>query len=367
MTQILPSRDWESALDAAQQAGAEEILLAAGHLPMCRIRGEWVIPGGTEPLDPEIVESWLRDLTTDADWERLRERGEIRFIRNWNEDQGRLRVQAHHHILGYGVAIRLLPPAPPSLASLTPPKAFDGLLRQESGILLIGGSPDSGRSTLIAAAVEFINTCVARRIVYLGNPPEFVFSNNLSYIDVLKGPETESEWKSYMAGLRGLQNDVVAIDAELPPEALLEALLLGQSGALVILAQTGPHVTRIFEGLVRNIPADNQPMVRGILADSLRGALTTCLLKRADGQGRVAAHELLLQSRPLADPLREGKWSALPQLITTNRSLGMIALDDSLDALVRQGTISGPDAFQKAHDKTRFVQYAPPEWQAGMA
>lgn len=367
MTEILPSRDWESALGAAAQAGAEDVLLVAGHLPMCRIRGEWMIPGGTEPLNPEIVESWLRDLATDEAWQRLLACGHVVFLRSWNENQERLRVRAHRHVYGYGVTIRLLPSAPPPLASLAPPKAYDGLFRHESGIVLIGGSPDSGRSTLVAATVEFINAFAPRRILYLGNPPEFVFTGKLARIDVLEGPRENSEWASYIASLRDFQSDVVALDAELPPEALLEALLLGQSGTLVILSQTGPHVARLLESLVKSCPAAMQQLVRGILADSLRGVLVTCLLQRADGQGRIAAHELLLQSRPLADPLREGKWAALPQLITTNRSLGMISLDDSLDALMRQESITGVEAFLKAHDKTRFVQYAPPEWQAGMA
>ena len=194
MTNILPSQDWEPAIGAAVQAGAEDVLLAAGHLPMCRILGDWIIPGGAEPLDAEIVESWLLDLATTEGWERLQKAGKVVFIRNWDENQRRLRVSAHRHIYGYVVTIRILPKEPPPLASLNPPKAFDGLLRLESGIVLIGGAPDSGRSTLVAAAIEFINACAARRIVYLGNPPEFVFTNHLSRIDVLEGPEDESQW-----------------------------------------------------------------------------------------------------------------------------------------------------------------------------
>ena len=405
MPDIEPSRDWEQAVSAAAQAGATELFLAAGQTPLCRVHGEWIQPEGAEPLDAGILESWLADLAGASLWSRLETTFQrTAIVRGWGEGGGRaggaaggnaggaaregaagieeaggqggqggqaakggrLRAIIKRHAQGWCAAILLIKHPCLALSDLSAPKGLESIGAQDSGLWIFGGGSGSGRTTLMAAAVDHINTYTRKRIFYAGDPLEPLIENRQSWID-RADLDPANLPSDYFANLRNQDYDLIAVDAPIEGGALMDLLLQSQSGALVFLTGAGVRSSLVLEELVSRVPKARASAARGVLAEYLRGMVIQQLLKTADGKGVAPAFELLLQSRPLMDPIREGKWPSVPQIMSTSRHMGMMLLDDSIDALLRQATITGQEAFQHSQDKTRFLKYGPAEWQTAPA
>ncbi len=364
MKPAAPADLTHSLLSRAAHTQAEDALLVPGHPPLVRIRGVWSPLSGADPVAEDALRALVEHLGGGPLNKLLHNRTCRTFVRDLDGHGRRVRAILSRHPGGVCLALRFLPAKPPVLADLHPPACLAGLLQHQTGCLFLAGAAASGRSYLMAACIEEMAEA-SRRILVLGNPPEFIFPRHPALVEVHDLGEDPRPVAEILSSVAGRDIRVVAIDAPLDPAGLQEAFFLAQSGVLVILTVDGTTAGEVLKTLIDSFPEEKRQLARGILAETLVGLVIQLLVPRADSQGFLPLHEILLRTRPIVDPLREGKWEALSKIIGISRHEGMQLSADALDDAVQKNLITGEAAFQAARYKTRFLAYGPEEWRTG--
>ncbi len=229
------------------------------------------------------------------------------------------------------------------------------------GLVLVTGPTGSGKSTTLAALIDYININFARHIVTVEEPIEFVHNNKRSIITQREVPaNTRSFPEAVRAALRE-DADVVLVGEMRDLETISLALTAAETGLLVFGTLHTNNARKSVDRMVDVFPASRQPQVRTMLSNSLRGVLAQLLLKRADRAGRIAVNEILIANAAVAAIIREGATQKLQDVIVSGRAQGMQFMDDAIFALLQKGIVSPHEAFMKAIDKNRFKQYLPAE------
>jgi twitching motility protein PilT len=227
------------------------------------------------------------------------------------------------------------------------------------GLVLVTGPTGSGKSTTLAALIDYININFARHIVTIEEPIEFVHNNKRSIITQREVPaNTRSFPEAVRAALRE-DADVVLVGEMRDLETISLALTAAETGLLVFGTLHTNNARKSVDRMVDVFPASRQPQVRTMLSNSLRGVLAQLLLKRADRSGRIAVNEILIANAAVAAIIREGATQKLQDVIISGRAQGMQFMDDAIFALLQKGIVSAHEAFMKAIDKNRFKQYLP--------
>jgi twitching motility protein PilT len=274
-------------------------------------------------------------------------------------DRVRYRVNYFRQAHGLGAVFRSIPTQIQSLEELGMPSVLKGLAQLRSGLVLVTGPTGSGKSTTLAAIIDLINQSDQRHIVTIEEPVEFVHPSKKS---ILCQREVGLDVNSFADGLRaaGRQDcDVVLVGEMRDYETIALALTAATRGPLVFGTLHTNSAVKTVDRIIEVFPAGQQPQVRSMLADSLKGILSQILLRTADGNGRVAATELLLASSALSNSIREGNTPNIRNIIQAGRSQGMQLLDDGIHKLLTEGRVSPEEAYLKSVDKTRFAQHAP--------
>ncbi len=228
------------------------------------------------------------------------------------------------------------------------------LAELRSGLVLVTGPTGSGKSTTLAAIIDRINRTAARHIVTIEEPVEFVHRNRRS---VFSQREVGADTESFAAALRSAirqDADVVLVGEMRDLETISLALRAAEMGTLVFGTLHTNSAAKTIDRLIDVFPSDEQPQARLSLSESLAAIVAQLLLPRADGEGRVAVHEILLKSPGLPNLIREGNIPMLTNVMQAGKSQGMQLLDDGLMELVQKKLVTPRDAYLKAQDKNRF-------------
>jgi len=231
---------------------------------------------------------------------------------------------------------------------------------------LVTGPTGSGKSTTLAALVDYINETYSRHIVTIEEPIEFVHSNKRSVITQREVPEHSSTFPAGLKAALREDADIVLVGEMRDLETISLALTAAETGLLVFGTLHTNNSRKTIDRMIDVFPADRQPQVRTMLANSLRGVLAQLLLKRVDGSGRIAVNEILISNPAVAAIIREGATQKLQDVIVSGKALGMQFMDDAIWALLQQGIVSPHEAFMKAIDKNLFKKFLPVE-EAGLA
>jgi twitching motility protein PilT len=227
-------------------------------------------------------------------------------------------------------------------------------------LILVTGPTGSGKSTTLAGMINHINQTRACHILTIEDPVEFVHEPIRAQVT---HREVGSHASSFAVAIRsaGRENaDVILIGELRTNETMKLALQLASYGILVFGTVHTNSAAATIERIVNAFPTDEQPQVRGMLAESLGGIVAQQLLRTADGKSRVAAHEILLGSTAVASMIREGKTYQLGNTMQNGRAQGMQTMDAALERLVRAGTVDFDAAIEKAEDKESFKKaFAP--------
>ncbi len=235
------------------------------------------------------------------------------------------------------------------------------LCNLRAGLVLVTGPTGSGKSTTLAAMINHINETQRRHVLTIEDPVEFVHHNKQSMIS---HREVGNHTKSFGSALRAVTRqdaDVVLVGEMRDLETISLALSAAAMGTLVYGTLHTNSAPKTIDRIIDVFPTDQQPQVRTMLAESLRGIVAQQLLRKKSGKGRVAVNEILLGNRAVSSIVREGKIEALTSVLQSGRREGMQEMDDALERLVEDGTIDGRDAYMKAVAKKRFEQYMPEE------
>jgi twitching motility protein PilT len=234
------------------------------------------------------------------------------------------------------------------------------------GIVLVTGPTGSGKSTTLAALIDYINSNFSRHIVTIEEPIEFVHRNKKSIITQREVPEHAA---SFPAGLKAALRedaDIVLVGEMRDLETISLALTAAETGLLVFGTLHTNNARKTVDRMIDVFPSDQQAQVRTMLAASLRGVVAQLLMKKHDGSGRVAVNEILVVNSAVAAIIREGATQKLQDVIVAGKGQGMQFMDDAIWEQLLGGVVSPHEAYMKAIDKARFLPFRPPE-EAGLA
>ena len=332
---------------------ASDFHLSSGNCPTFRISGT-ITAVGKEILTADVVKSLIYEIMPErnrVEWEQCNDSdfayelaGVARF---------RCNVFSDSH--GIGAVFRLIPSKILGFKELGLPDSIKKLCFLEKGIVLVTGPTGSGKSTTLAAIIDFINEHRADHVITIEDPIEFVHQNKKCLINQREiYSHTESYTRALRAALREDPN-IVLVGEMRDLETVSIALETAETGHLVFgtLHTNSAHST--IDRLINQFPADEQPQVRCSLADSLKGVVSQALCK-AKGGGRVAALEILMGSYALSANIREGKLQQIPNFIQMGRKEGMCSLNDSLLELLAKDVIEPAEAYQKASAKDELLK-----------
>ncbi|RAU38483.1 type IV pilus twitching motility protein PilT [Enterobacter sp. ECC-175] len=292
-------------------------------------------PAPFPPPDVEaLLKNWLNDEQQGAWWAN----GQVDFSVMLANLQ-RLRGSAFKHMKGASVALRLLPLACPQLSSLGAPRALPELLSSESGLILVTGATGSGKSTTLAAMVDFLNHHTDGHILTLEDPVEFVYQSERCLIQQREVGQHAPSFSDALRGALREDPDVILLGELRDSETIRLALTAAETGHLVLATLHTRGAAQAVERLVDTFPAEEKDPVRHQLAGSLRAVLAQKLLPDVQG-GRVGIFELLINTSAVANLIREGKTHQLPGVIQTGLQVGMQNFEQSLAERRAQGRIS---------------------------
>jgi len=339
-------------------SGASDLHLAEGQPPKLRLHGEVVPIADWGILDNDKIRELLKEICEPKRWKSFEEKGDLDFAYGY-ETKARFRANYNKQYSGYGAVFRTIPSKILTLDDLGAPKVLKNFALFSSGLCLVTGPTGSGKSTTLAGVIDYINSTVARHILTIEEPIEFVHPLKKSTI---VQREVGIDARSFASALRAASRqhiDVLLVGEMRDLETIGLAVSGAETGTLVFGTLHTNSAVKTIDRIIDVFPSDQQNAIRQTLAVALRGVCAQLLLKRKGGKGRIAAHEILLQTLAMSNTIREGKNSMLTQIMMSNRAMGMQLMDDCIDGYLQGGLVEGTEAYMKGLDKERFKQFAP--------
>ena len=331
---------------------ASDLHLSSGLPPMIRVHGD-VRRINVDPLTHKQVHAMVYDIMNDSQRKQYEDMLECDFS---FEVQGlaRFRVNAFHQNRGAGAVFRTIPSKIQTLAQLSCPPVFADLSLKPRGLVLVTGPTGSGKSTTLAAMVDHLNESHYGHILTLEDPIEFVHESKKCLVNQREvGPHTLSFSNALRAALRE-DPDAILVGELRDLETIRLALTAAETGHLVFGTLHTSSAAKTVDRVVDVFPAAEKDMVRAMLSESLIAVISQTLCKTKDGNGRVAAHEIMLGTAAIRNLIRENKIAQMYSSIQTGQNLGMQTLDQCLADLVRRNVISTGEARVKARSPENF-------------
>jgi twitching motility protein PilT len=269
-------------------------------------------------------------------------------------DVGRFRVNVLRQLNGLGAVMRAIPSKALTMEQLKLPDSIRQLSRAANGLILVTGKTGSGKSTTLAAIIDEINARVKGHILTIEDPIEFIHRRKQCLISQREvGVHSPSFAHALHSALRE-DPDVILVGELRDYETMSIAVTAAEMGILVMGTLHTNGAAQTVDRIVNVFPADKQSHVRMMLSTSLRGVVSQQLLARADGQGRVAALEILINTSAVANLIRQGKLDQLETTMQSGAQYGMRTMDNAIQALLDQKQISGKEAYKKGINKAKF-------------
>jgi twitching motility protein PilT len=334
--------DLSTLLMFTKRAGASDLHVSGGAPPMVRVHGEMRrldLPdmAGGAVLGPEVVERMIYSVLTEAQQKRLQTEHELDFSLTLGE-KVRFRGNVMVQIRGLAAVFRVIPAEIKGFDALGIPAAVRALAQREKGLVLVTGPTGSGKSTTLAAMVDWINSNRDGHIITIEDPVEFVHTPKRCMVNQREiGSSTYSFANALRASLRE-DPDVILVGEMRDLETISLAVTAAETGHLVFGTLHTMSAPKTIDRLLNVFPAGEQEQIRAMLAESLQGVVAQVLLPRVGG-GRVAAHEILISTSAVRAMIREGKTHTLGNAIQTGGRMGMQSLEQALTRLAGQGEV----------------------------
>ena len=332
---------------------ASDLHLSAGLPPMIRVHGD-VRRINLPPLEHKEVHAMVYDIMNDAQRKQLEETWECDFsfaVPNL----ARFRVNAFQQNRGAGAVFRTIPSKVLTLEELNCPKIFKEIAHQPRGIVLVTGPTGSGKSTTLAAMLDYVNENEYGHILTVEDPIEFVHESKRCLVNQREVHRNTMSFNNALRAALREDPDVILVGEMRDLETIRLALTAAETGHLVFGTLHTSSAAKTIDRIVDVFPAAEKDMVRSMLSESLRAVISQTLLKTKDGQGRVAAHEIMIGTPAIRNLIRENKIAQMYSSIQTGQNIGMQTLDQCLVDLVRRNVVSAAEARVKAQNKDSFA------------
>lgn len=331
---------------------ASDLHLSAGLSPMIRVHGD-IRRINLPAMEQHEVHDMVYDIMNDHQRKAFEEHFECDFSFEM-PGVARFRVNAFQQNRGMAAVFRVIPSKILSLDDLNAPKIFKEISEFPRGIVLVTGPTGSGKSTTLAAMVDYVNENHYSHILTVEDPIEFVHESKKSLINQRElGAQTHSFANALKSALRE-DPDVILVGELRDLDTIRLALTAAETGHLVFGTLHTSSAAKTIDRIVDVFPGTEKDMVRSMLSESIRAVISQSLLKTKDGGGRVAAHEIMLGTPAIRNLIRENKIAQINSMIQTGQQYGMQTLDQCLQDLVRRNLVTSAEARTKASQKDLF-------------
>jgi len=332
---------------------ASDLHLSAGLPPMIRVHGD-IRKINVPALDHTAVHDMVYDIMSDGQRKVYEETLECDFSFEI-PNLARFRVNAFNHQRGSGAVFRTIPSKILTLEELNCPAIFKDIADTPRGLCLVTGPTGSGKSTTLAAMIDYINDKEFGHILTVEDPIEFVHTSKKCLINQREvGPHTLSFNNALRSALRE-DPDVILVGEMRDLETIRLALTAAETGHMVFGTLHTSSAAKTIDRIIDVFPAAEKEMVRSMLSESLRAVISQTLLKTKDEQGRVAAHEIMIGTPAIRNLIREAKIPQMYSAIQTGQNVGMQTLDQNLQDLVKRNIVSANEARAKAANKESIM------------
>lgn len=339
---------------------ASDVHLTVGTAPVMRVNGRLmpIIDSAADPI--EIMErdslaAMAKEILTGEQWDKLSVDGEVDFTLTIPQ-LGRFRANVYRQRGSIGMAFRVISNRILTMDELHLPPVLKSLTGKPNGLVLVTGPTGSGKSTTLAAMIDYINNNRSCHIITLEDPIEYLHRHNKSIINQREiGGDTTSFARALRAAMRQ-DPDVILVGEMRDLETIGTAITAAETGHLVFATLHTSDAAQTVDRIIDVFPAHQQQQIRIQLAANIQGIVAQQLLPRLDGQGRVAAFEIMLATPAIRNLIREGKTHQLLSAIQSGGKAGLEAMDSSLLKLYQAGLVSNEEALAKAMDPEGLQQ-----------
>lgn len=353
-------------LDKVFNAGAErfcsDIHIAPGEPVIFRQQSRLVRLKNT-PFTPEQCKNLIYELLTPKQQKKLETDLQLDFVYEL-DDAGRFRGNAMMHQAGMSAVFRYIPPWIQTLEEIGLPPVVEKVLDNHQGLILVTGAAGQGKSTTLAAMVDYINTRRAHHVLTVEDPIEFVHPVKKAVINQRQlGDGTLSYANALKAALRE-DPDVIVIGELRDLETMSLAMSAAETGHLVIGTLACGSAPKTVDRIIDSFPAGEQNQVRATLSEGLRAVITQRLAPNLDGKTMELALEILIITLPMSNLIRDGKVFQIPSIMQTAKRAGMMIMDESLLKLIEDGKVSASEAVLYAKNSKLFARHLAEEQKA---
>ncbi|WP_297989407.1 type IV pilus twitching motility protein PilT [Anoxybacillus sp.] len=328
----------DAMLRAAFELKASDIHVTVGIPPIFRINGD-LKRYGQETLSPADTEQMAKAIVPEKLWPYVEENGEVDLSYSL-PGVSRFRVNVFKQRGCISLAIRIVPTKIPTLDELQLPDVLKKMVTKPQGLILVTGPTGSGKSTTLAAMIDYMNKTMRKHIITLEDPIEYVHKHGSCIIDQREvGTDTNSFANGLRAALRQ-DPDVILVGEMRDLETIQTAVTAAETGHLVFGTLHTSSAPATIDRIIDVFPPEQQGQIRIQLATVLVSIISQRLFPRAQNNGRIAATEILINNAAVANLIRNGKIHQIPSIMQTSRALGMHTLETSMKELVQQGLIA---------------------------
>lgn len=339
-----------SLIRTAKTKTATDVHLVLATPPLFRVNGSLEPVDGLPALTAEDISDGFFQMTTPEERENFHRNLELDFGYTL-PGVGRIRCNAAQQRGAISLALRLLPFTIPTVEELELPDICKDLIMKPRGLIMVTGPTGSGKTTTLAAMIQHLNQNETHHILTIEDPIEYIHPSIKCAVTQRElGSDTLSFAHALKHALRQ-DPDVILVGEMRDLETAASVLTLAETGHLILTTGHAPSATQAMERVIDMFPPHERYLAQTRLASLIVGCLCQALVPRADGNGRIAAVEIMLGNPPVRALIREGKIFQLPNVIRTHREMGMISLDEALVNLYLKRTITGEALLSFCNDR----------------